>query len=88
VTIAQFILRLAAEPEFFKQYTDADDKAEFLERLGLDENQRRFLLSGNLRHIRVHIEAELQVDGEIFSIGTVHSVPITVHTPPDPGTAQ
>lgn len=82
MTIAQFILRLAADPDFYKEYLAEDDKAGFLERQGLDERQRQFLLAGNLQHIRVHIEAELQIDHEVFSIGTVYSVPITVHMPP------
>lgn len=83
MTLAQFMLRLASDPAFFKEYEEASDKSDFLRKQELDEHARQFLLSGNLRNIRVHIQAELEVDGDIFSIGTVHTV--TVHVVSDEG---
>jgi hypothetical protein len=81
MTLGQFLLRLASDPELFKQFEGATDKEGFLRDQEVDEHARQFLLSGNLRHLRVHIQAELEIDGERYSIGTVHGT--TVHVVPE-----
>lgn len=81
MTLTQFLLRLASDPELLKKFEAAEDKAGFLREQEVDEHARQFLLSGNLRNLRVHIQAELEVDGDLYSFGTVHGV--TVHVVAD-----
>jgi hypothetical protein len=81
VTLSQFLLRLASDPELFEKFAAAPNKEDFLREQEVDEHALHFLLSGNLRNIRVHIQAELEIDGDFYSIGTVHTV--TVHAASD-----
>ena len=82
MTIGEFFLKLATDPEFLERYKGNADSA--LRETELSEAQRALLLSGNLRELRLKIVAEFDVEGEHVAFGTVHV--ITVHTsePPPP----
>lgn len=79
MNLTQFLLRLASDPELLQRFVGTEDKERegFLRELGVEGHALQFLLSGDLRSLRVHIEGELEIDGELYSFGTVHGT--TVH---------
>jgi hypothetical protein len=82
MTIGEFFLRLATDREFLARYNE--DAEGVAREAGLSDAQRALLVSGDLRKLRVKINAEFEIDGEIVAYQTVHTVPITVHAAPPP----
>jgi len=81
MTIAEFFLRLATDPNFLDEY-NSDERGELLNR-ELSDEDRRLLLSGDTDSLRVKVTAEFHVDGEKVAYHTVYTVP-TVYVPPPP----
>ena len=79
MTIAEFFLKLATDPETLKLFYD--DRAEAIRRAELSDAHRQLLLFGSLREIRVKIEVDFEIEGEIVAFGTVYVPPITVYCP-------
>ena len=77
MNLTEFLLRLASDPELLQRFAGTDDKEGFLREQGLEGHALQFLLSGDLKSLRVHIEGELEIGGELYSFGTVHGT--TVH---------
>lgn len=85
MTLGEFFLKLATDPEFLALYQGDAESA--LRQAELSDVHRALLLAGDLRELRVKLVAELEVEGERMSIGTVHT--ITVHAPePPPPSAE
>lgn len=83
MNLTEFLLRLASDPELVKSFAATDDRQAFLREQGVDEQALLFLLSGDLRELRIRIEGELEIEGDLYSFGTVHT--ITVHGLPSSG---
>ena len=81
MTIAEFFFRLATEPSLLARFNERSE--DVFRELGLDEDQRALLLSGNPRELRVKIKAEFHVEGEVVAYHTVYTVP-TVYIPAPP----
>lgn len=82
MTIAEFFLRLATDRELQDRF--AGDSEAVFEELGLDEDQRALLVSGNAREVRVKIKAELHFEGEVVAYHTIYTVPTIYVPPPSP----
>jgi hypothetical protein len=82
MTIAEFFLKLATDESFRNQYNDADRRGNLLDQ-ELSAEDRRLLLSGDTKELRVKVTAEFHVDGEKVAYHTVYTVP-TVYVPPPP----
>ena len=82
MNIVEFLLALARDEELRARF-ESDPRA-VLDELEIEGERANLLLAGKLRDLRVKIQAEFEVDGEIVAFITVHGVPITVHRPPPP----
>lgn len=84
MTIAEFLLKLATDPDLLAEFQkDAESAEAVITRAGLTPEQRARLLSGDPRELRVKVKAEFHIDGETVAYSTVYSVP-TVYIPPPP----
>jgi hypothetical protein len=77
MTVAEFLLALARDSELLLRFTEEPERV--VKESGLGDAQRRLLLSGNLRELRVKITAEIDIDGEMVAFHTVYKPP-----PPPP----
>ena len=81
MTLGEFLLKLAkSSDEELAEF--ARDQRGFIERSDLDEPQKAMLLTGDLRKLRVKIDAEFVVGGEKMAI---HVICVPVICVPDPG---
>ena len=80
MTVAEFLLALARDSELLLRF--ADDPERVVKESGLSEAQRKLLLSGNLRELRVKIKAEIEIDGEMVAFHTVYMPPPLPPPPP------
>ena len=69
VTVAEFLLKLAQDPECFARFKK--DPPAVLEEHGLSPSQAGLLLAGDLRKLRVTLEFELDVEGEYIAMRTI-----------------
>jgi hypothetical protein len=77
MTVAEFLLALARDSELLLRFTEEPERV--VKESGLGETQRKLLLSGNLRDLRVKVIAEIEIDGEMVAFHTVYKPP-----PPPP----
>lgn len=82
MTIGQFLLQLASDPELLRVYADRPE--EVMREAGLDERQIELLRVADLRDLRLKIESEFQVGEEKVAIQTVCLPTICAPTPPPP----
>ena len=66
MTVAEFLLKLAQDPECFARFKK--DPPAVLEEHGLSPSQAGLLLAGDLRKLRVTLEFELDVEGEYIAM--------------------
>jgi hypothetical protein len=69
VTIAEFLLALATDPELRARFES--DPESVLSDQGIEGDKARLLLAGTLRDLRIKIEGELDIDGEIIAFETI-----------------
>jgi hypothetical protein len=67
--ISEFLLALANDPELLARF-DSEPR-EVLEQFGITGDTASVLLAGKLRDLRVKVEVELEVDGEIAFFETI-----------------
>jgi hypothetical protein len=69
VKISEFLLALANDPELLARF-DSEPR-EVLEQFGITGETASLLLAGKLRDLRVRIEVELEIDGELAVFETI-----------------
>ena len=67
--ITEFLLALANDPELLARF--GSEPREVLEELGIEGETASLLLSGKLRDLRLKVEGELEVDGEVVAFSTI-----------------
>jgi len=70
VTIAEFLLALATDPGLRARFDN--DPESVLKEHQITGPKAQVLLAGRLREIRVRVEAELELDGEVVVFHTIH----------------
>jgi hypothetical protein len=80
MTVAEFLLALARDSELLLRFVEEPERV--VKESGLGETQRKLLLSGNLRELRVKITAEIEIDGEMVAFHTVYKPPPPPPPPP------
>jgi hypothetical protein len=80
MTLADFLLDLATNTRSLAAY--AESPRAFIEGSDLDGPQKEMLLTGDLRKLRIKVEAEIVVGGEKM---TIHVICMPVICVPDPG---
>lgn len=68
-TIAEFLIELARDDELRARF-ETDPRA-VAEEFGLEGDKVELLVAGKLRDLRVRVEAEVEVEGEIISFITI-----------------
>ena len=84
MTLSEFLLRLAADPDLLERFRA--EPHSVADELGLGEEQRRLLGPGQLQKLRVEIHGELQVGEEAAMIIWLHhlqSIPWLFKAPDD-----
>jgi hypothetical protein len=82
MTIREFLLEVARDPRL-QERIRAGDETLFTE-FELSERQQQLLRSGEIQSIRVHIRAEVDLEGEDFYIETVWGMSTVWNPPPPP----
>lgn len=83
MTLGEFLLELGTGGEE-RLAEFARDQRAYIERSDLDEPQKEMLLSGDLRKLRIKIEAEVIVGGEKLAIHVICAPTICMPDPGDP----
>jgi hypothetical protein len=73
MTLSEFLLRLAADPDLLERFHG--DPHGVADELGLGEDQRRLLQAGELENLRIEIHGELKVGEEAAMIFWLHHLP-------------
>jgi hypothetical protein len=73
VKLAEFLLKLAADPDLLERFRAHPDAVA--DEYELDARQRRLLGPGQLERLRIEIHGELEVDEEKASIVWLYQVP-------------
>lgn len=81
MTIGEFLLALATDRELLERF--GRDPRSVIENADLGDQQRELLLAGELRELRIKIEAEINVGGETLFIHTI-CIPTICKPPPPP----
>lgn len=69
MTVAEFLIELSRNEELRAQFESNPRKAA--EAFGLKGEKLELLAAGTLRDLRIKVEAELDVDGEIVAFETI-----------------
>lgn len=68
-TIAEFLIELARNDELRARF-ESDPRAA-AEEFGIEGEKVELLVAGTLRDLRIRVEAEIDVDGELISFFTI-----------------
>lgn len=83
MTIAEFMVKLASDPKLLKRFNaDSKSRDALLAEHELTGKQRAFLRSGDLRILRVSVEAEMTIGSESVCFQTICGPTIWGVAPP------
>jgi len=87
MTVTEFLLKLATDEDFYRQFSETDDYARYdlLREFGLSDKDQRLLSDRDLTGLKVKVRAEFDLEGdEACAIWTIYAVPGTIYIPPPP----